>query len=51
MFKKWINPVVGLLAAVLTYMFVSDDSLGMVGLLTLAATFAVVWGGLDYMTS
>lgn len=51
MSKKWINPVIGLLAGVLTYMLVSGDSLGMVGLLTLAGTFAVVWVGLDYMTS
>lgn len=51
MSKKWINPVIGLLAGVLTYMLVSGDSLGTVGLLTFAGTFAVVWVGLDYMTS
>lgn len=51
MSKKWINAVIGLLAGVLTYMLVSGDSLGMVGLLTFAGTFAVVWVGLDYMTS
>jgi len=51
MSKKWINPVIGLLAGVLTYMLVSGDSLGMVGLLIFAGTFAVVWVGLDYMTS
>lgn len=51
MSKKWISPVIGLLAGVLTYMLVSGDSLGMVGLLTFAGTFAVVWVGLDYMTS
>lgn len=50
MSRKWINPVIGLLAGVLTYMLVSGDSLGIVGFLTFAGTFAIVWVGLDFIT-
>lgn len=51
MSKKWINPVIGLLAGVLTYMLVSGDSFGIVGLSAFAVTFAIVWIGLDFITS
>ena len=48
--SKWINPIIGLLAGLLTYMLVSGDQFGIVGLVTFIGTFAVVWLGLDYLT-
>ena len=48
--SKWINLITGLLAGLLTYMLVSGDRLGVVGVVTFVGTFAVVWLGLDYLT-
>jgi uncharacterized membrane protein HdeD (DUF308 family) len=48
--SKWINLITGLLAGLLTYVLVSGDRLGVVGVVTLVGTFAVVWLGLDYLT-
>jgi len=46
---KWMNPGIGLLAGLLTYMLVSSllvsgDRGGIVGVGTFIGTFAVVWG-------
>jgi uncharacterized membrane protein HdeD (DUF308 family) len=48
--SKWINLITGLLAGLLTYMLLSGDRLGVVGVVTFVGTFAVVWLGLDYLT-
>ena len=47
---KWINPIIGLLAALSTYMLVSGDWLGVADVVTFVGTFAVVWLGLHYLT-
>jgi len=52
---KWMNPGIGLLAGLLTYMLVSSllvsgDRGGIVGVGTFIGTFAVVWGGLDFLS-
>ena len=51
MSRKWINPTIGLLAGLVTYMVVSGDQLGIVGLMTFTGTFVVVWVGLRFLTS
>ena len=48
--SKWINLITGLLAGLLTYMLLSGDRLGVVGVVTFVGTFAAVWLGLDYLT-
>ena len=50
MSNKWINAIIGLLAAVFAYMLVSGGRLGVAGVVTFVGTFAVVWLGLDYLT-
>ena len=48
--SKWINPIIGLLTALLTYVLVKGNRLGVVGVVTFVGTSAVVWLGLDYLT-
>jgi uncharacterized membrane protein HdeD (DUF308 family) len=48
--SKWITPIIGLLTALLTYVLVTGNRLGVVGVVTFVGTFAVVWLGLDYLT-
>lgn len=51
MVKKWINPAIGLIAGFLTYLLVSGDQLGPVGIVAFAGPFVVVWSGLNSLSS
>ena len=44
------HPIIRLLTALLTYVLVTGDRLGVVGVVAFVGTFAVVWLGLDYLT-